>query len=511
MTSKLKAGLFSAVVTAFLIESYKFLTPQGGTDPAKFAFDSPHVIRLNSLWFCSLVLALSTVVIGIVALQWLRNHQRYHGIKPRDALSVYEMRTKALRAWHIRWAFLSLPLLILVALVLFFVGLVDFLLSLNKKVAAPVAVLVYVTLAILFLTTVLPSLQIFKLYLFTPNVEEDADMPTPCPYKSPQSWIFHRTLILTIRFFRWVIRKIRHQEKAEIDLVSRPNMPLYFTFYSSPNKWTDYDIKWLRLRDMYSQNMAGNHKQDGPFASVSIQHSRRPIYDEAQILKQTISVGNPSADVLFAAYHCFREISKNALYQAIESKEDYADPQYDERNLILRGYYWKHITLPISPEKPQPRFGRPISALVENPSAHLLHDENMLVFLQMHTSHNLPEEASRVISAHLSELQARILAHTYATDPALHIQPSDDASKETQESKQWLLMLSQQYIDMINSTNALPKFKIWSQFAPSSLNGNEVSVSADTINSMCSIPRLTWTRTNVAFMPRFNHTVLDDF
>ncbi|KAF5324371.1 hypothetical protein D9619_011358 [Psilocybe cf. subviscida] len=476
------AGLFSAVVTAFLIESYKFLLPQGGSDPSKFVPGSPHVIRLNSLWFCSLVLALSTVVIGIVALQWIRNHQRYHGIKPRDALSVYEMRTKALRAWHIRWAFLSLPLLILVALVLFFVGLVDFLLTLNKEVAAPVGVLVYATLTILFITTVLPSLQIFKLYFFPPNVKADIDMPTPCPYKSPQSWIFHRSLILTMRGFRYVTRKLR-KVNAAADIVSLPDMPLYFTFHASPVKWTDYDTKWLRLRDMYSQNMEGNHKQDAPFASVSIQHPRRPIYDEAQILIQTVSTLNPSADVLFAAYHCFQEISKNALYQDIESKEDYAAPKYDERNLILRGYYWKHLTLPSSPDKPL--FGPPISDLVESPSAHLLHEENMLVFLEMHTSHNLPEEASRVISAHLSELHARILAYAYATEPALHIlTPQVGALKGARGNSAkfpWLHMMSQQYIDMINSTNVLPKFKIWSQFAPNSLNGNEVSVSTGTL------------------------------
>jgi hypothetical protein len=208
-----------------------------------------------------------------------------------------------------------------------------------------------------------------------------------------------------------------------------------------------------------------------------VNHSGRPIYDEAQILIETVSKSNPSADVLFAAYHCFQEISKNALYQDIESKEDHVAPKYDERNLILRGYYWNHLT--VDPEKPP--FGPPISDLVETPSAHLLHDENMFVFLKMHSAHNLPEEASRVISAHLSELQARILAYTY-TEPALHFKTLDQLPV-TSSKLRWLDMMSQIYVDVINSTSAVPKFKIWSQFASGSLNGNEVLVSTDTIES----------------------------
>ncbi|KAF5324216.1 hypothetical protein D9619_011368 [Psilocybe cf. subviscida] len=458
------AGLFSAVITAFLIESYKYLLPQGSPDPSKFVSNSPHVIRLNSLWFCSLVLALSSAAIGIVALQWIRNHERYHDIKPRDALSVYEMRTKAIRAWHIRWAFLSLPLLVLVALVLFFVGLVDFLLSLNKEVAAPVAVLVYSTLALLFITTVLPSLQIFRLYFFTPDVKTNADMPTPCPYKSPQSWIFHRFLIYMIRFVRYLKRTLLCGDDVQIDIVSLPDMPLYFTFHTSPSKWTDYDTKWLRLRDMYSQTMATGIK--GSFASIYMEHPRRPIHDEAQILINTVSKKIPSADVLFAAYHCFREISKNALYQGFQSTTDYANPKHIERNAILRGYYWKHI--------PHSTF-TPVSNLVASPSPHLLHDENMLVFLKMHNSDNLPEEASRIISTHLLELQARILAYTYVAEPAHELKIPADSRIE------WLDMMSLQYQDLINSTTTIPKFKIWSQFSPGSLNGNEVSVSTGTI------------------------------
>ncbi|KDR75477.1 hypothetical protein GALMADRAFT_68761, partial [Galerina marginata CBS 339.88] len=94
------AGLFSAVVTAFVIDSYKGLkadpndkmidllsriatrveNPLNTTatlPPVEIPFSPPSfVIRLNTFWFLSLVLSLSTVLLGIISLQWLREHQR---------------------------------------------------------------------------------------------------------------------------------------------------------------------------------------------------------------------------------------------------------------------------------------------------------------------------------------------------------------------------------------------------------------------------------------------------
>ncbi|KDR65872.1 hypothetical protein GALMADRAFT_81406, partial [Galerina marginata CBS 339.88] len=95
------AGLFSAVVTSFTVESYKNLqadpndtiifllnrlvessangnatlsTPTTQTQPFTVSSSS---IRVNIFWFLSLVLSLTTVLVGIVSLQWIREHQKY--------------------------------------------------------------------------------------------------------------------------------------------------------------------------------------------------------------------------------------------------------------------------------------------------------------------------------------------------------------------------------------------------------------------------------------------------
>ncbi|TEB21455.1 hypothetical protein FA13DRAFT_1580817, partial [Coprinellus micaceus] len=88
------AGLFSAVVTAFIIESYKSLRKDpvevmleylvanriGNQTPFPVTTDSFSLpdsssTRINTLWFLSLVFSLVTVLIGTIALQWLREHQ----------------------------------------------------------------------------------------------------------------------------------------------------------------------------------------------------------------------------------------------------------------------------------------------------------------------------------------------------------------------------------------------------------------------------------------------------
>ena len=90
--------------------------------PTPFA-PSTSAIRINTLWFISLILSLSTVLVGIVALQWLREHQRYTDrITPQECVGAYHMREEALERWLVPQIFTGLSVLLQIALVLFFVG-----------------------------------------------------------------------------------------------------------------------------------------------------------------------------------------------------------------------------------------------------------------------------------------------------------------------------------------------------------------------------------------------------
>ena len=180
----MKAGLFSAVVTAFIIESYKALKQDpseillsrilaqlegraNGTDiptPSKFT-PTPTEIRVNILWFLSLIFSLTTVLIGIISLQWLREYLRpYIDLEPQIAFSLHHLNVESLDRWYLPQIFTVLPLLLQLALVLFLGGILDFLWSLNSTVAIPIAVAVGLSLSFLLWTTVLPTMQALLLF-----------------------------------------------------------------------------------------------------------------------------------------------------------------------------------------------------------------------------------------------------------------------------------------------------------------------------------------------------------
>ncbi len=91
-----------------------------------------------------------------------------------------------------------LPILVQAALILFFVGLVDFVWSINHRVVIPVTILIgagAVILTFLILATIVPTLQIFPLRF--PYLQSNEEVPVQCPYKSPQATAFLRLVSST--------------------------------------------------------------------------------------------------------------------------------------------------------------------------------------------------------------------------------------------------------------------------------------------------------------------------
>jgi hypothetical protein len=200
-----QAGLYSAIITAFIIESYQWLSQDpedttvkllaeisaklGGnaqtrgldesltlaTSVAPFSVPLSAVV-INSLWFVSLVAALSSAFIGILVKQWLREYMRPISITPIDALSLRQMHYQALKDWGVVEIISFLPILLQFSLALFLVGLLYFLWSLHNVVAGILTAVIAVVFIFYIATTVLPA-------------------PQPsCPYKSPQSWLFLRIM-----------------------------------------------------------------------------------------------------------------------------------------------------------------------------------------------------------------------------------------------------------------------------------------------------------------------------
>ncbi|KAJ7575296.1 hypothetical protein C8J56DRAFT_838238 [Mycena floridula] len=210
------AGLFSAVVTAFVIESYQWFSEDPGDKTARLIAQlSQHIgtpnissgdqkpfsvesrtIRINILWFLSLVLALSAASGGILAKQWLREYRRDPpGISNRERLSHRQLRDQGWGIWKVEEIISALPIILEIALVLFFVGVMELLWSLNRVVALSVTVVIALTVLFLIAATVLPAFYMCR--QFRNEAERRGwkigwDNLNPCPYKSAQSLLFAR-------------------------------------------------------------------------------------------------------------------------------------------------------------------------------------------------------------------------------------------------------------------------------------------------------------------------------
>ncbi|PPQ67233.1 hypothetical protein CVT24_011552 [Panaeolus cyanescens] len=212
------AGLFSAVSTAFAVETGNLLQAEpdmtstsillhissqlsaafpnasiSGNNPypqqaavfQPFAV-TPQAFRINALIYISMVLNLMAASIGILCLQWIREFQGSVATTPDDSLAKRQLKYEVL---------------IQVALVLFLIGLVDFLLARYPPMAYTVGTIVLLILLFLLITTISPS--ICHLYA---SIHCNTN---PCPYKSPQSWAFQRALyFLLLPVGIWVLEPL---------------------------------------------------------------------------------------------------------------------------------------------------------------------------------------------------------------------------------------------------------------------------------------------------------------
>ncbi|KAJ2927078.1 hypothetical protein H1R20_g10007, partial [Candolleomyces eurysporus] len=202
------ASLFSAVVTAFLVESSKLLGPDETNAPRS------HSVATNALWFCSLVLAMNTVLVTILAKQWLTEYVWDVGSfvpSPRQGFTLRHLRFQSLSQWKVATIIECLPLQLVIALLFFYAGLISFLWILHPIVAATTTSLIAVSVLIFVLTTIAPVWQPL------------------CPYQSPQAWLFHR---ISYSVSRWFFPEAQ----------SRLKMP-------RDGDWVDHGIRIIRSRE----------------------------------------------------------------------------------------------------------------------------------------------------------------------------------------------------------------------------------------------------------------------
>ncbi|KAJ7612828.1 hypothetical protein DFH06DRAFT_1308020 [Mycena polygramma] len=156
------AGLFSASLTAFLIESYKTLNLDSGDTTVKLlaqisqqlaastqgsALDlpavstdftpSPAALVCNALWFISLGLSLSCALFATLLEQWARDfiHRTEIRSAPLIRARIFSFLYYGLKRFNMHMLVDIIPLLLHLALFFFFAGLVAFLIPVNLGMA----------------------------------------------------------------------------------------------------------------------------------------------------------------------------------------------------------------------------------------------------------------------------------------------------------------------------------------------------------------------------------------
>ncbi|PBK78676.1 hypothetical protein ARMSODRAFT_50004 [Armillaria solidipes] len=181
------AGLFSAVVTTFLVQTSQSLQADYAQVSASLLFElllvqraiangspvetipvsslNPQIgfafvptatnVWVNGLWFTSLFLSLTTALVAVLVKQWLHHYIALPSGTPRERCFVRQYRYLGFQKWRVEVIVGVLPVLMHLALVLFFIGLSLFLHSLRAALSWVVwmgtvlLIVAYVTVTIL--------------------------------------------------------------------------------------------------------------------------------------------------------------------------------------------------------------------------------------------------------------------------------------------------------------------------------------------------------------------------
>lgn len=198
--------MFSAILTAFNVESYKLIRPPDDTaialqrisvqlqsfkisppfvnatvansslsDVASIFLGTPsptvleYAVKLNTLWFSALILSLASTVIGILAKQWIGEYSNgLTGTSFKAALRR-QYRLNNLVKWRVGHIIALIPILLLISLSLFLAGILVLVWQLHPTVARVVSVLIAVVVGSTTAVTLLPLCM------------------TDCAYISPQT------------------------------------------------------------------------------------------------------------------------------------------------------------------------------------------------------------------------------------------------------------------------------------------------------------------------------------
>ncbi|KAK7059914.1 hypothetical protein R3P38DRAFT_3168370 [Favolaschia claudopus] len=176
------AGLFSASLTTFIIESYKTLSPDSGDDTVRLlaqisgqlsgmangktiAIPTPQPfvpptssLLCNLLWFISLGLSLSCALLATLVEQWTRDFSYRTDMRssPIIRARIFAYLYYGLKRFNMHTVVRLIPALLHASLFFFFGGLIAFLIPVNRYVMVLSMVLLGILVVVYGILTIIP-------------------------------------------------------------------------------------------------------------------------------------------------------------------------------------------------------------------------------------------------------------------------------------------------------------------------------------------------------------------
>ena len=195
-------------------------------------------VQINVLYFVSLTLALSVSSGCILGKQWIREYQKDIAVSPCDAARVRQMRFDSLQAWKVPQIMAALPVILLVALMLFFAGLLVQLWTVSDRTtAAAVLVVVALTVLLIIVTTIVPAWV---------SLRHDHSVFTP--FRSPQAWV---VLYVVRRLQHWYHPNHNVQYSWKIPEIHRYIEKDWKATHPILNSWAEFDLHFLKIESQH--------------------------------------------------------------------------------------------------------------------------------------------------------------------------------------------------------------------------------------------------------------------
>ncbi|KAL1744387.1 hypothetical protein HDZ31DRAFT_38768, partial [Schizophyllum fasciatum] len=256
------AGLFSAVVTTFVVQSSQALKPDyvqitasllseltrmqraiaigvqvNDIPVSPLTIESPaHAastdVWVNCLWLTSLSLSLLTALIAVMAKQWIHHFNSMSGRTPRDRAQVRQYRLISFERWKVASIVGLLPVLLSLALLVFFAGLVVYVAPMHSALFAVTLVYAGSVTAIYIVSVLLPV------------------MITGCAYQNSMS----HHMAYAARKLAQAYRLVFRSRRMPFDRAARSSFKRFYLF--GPMWFEDIS---LATREAYAVRRQRNH------------------------------------------------------------------------------------------------------------------------------------------------------------------------------------------------------------------------------------------------------------